>query len=256
MYQNDTVLDKLIEEVLKNNKEDIPSPPLSKAETWKIIDQRLKKEEQKKRFFSKRAKVYVAVLVLMLVLVPLLHPQNVTAFSWFTKYFSVIQGKITHLMGSSGQSESSGDQPPLQNQFSVVQDNMHNEQMSLEEAQKHAKFEIKIPKYIPDGYELKDVTILVTDHQKSNAIELNYIKGSEVLSIKEMFVESQMGYGTTFDNEDVKIKEVNIKNRKGTLLTFKNESNQLIWDAPRYHFELRGKITEDEIIKIAESIDF
>lgn len=256
MHQDDLNLDQLIENALKNNKDTIPSPPISKVDTWKIIEHRLMAEQKRNKKLSKGPGIWVASVLLLILVVTFLHPQNASAFSWFTKYFTIIQGKVTHLMGSNGQSPASGELPPPKQGFSVVNHHEHYERMSLEDAKKQTNFQILIPKYIPKGFTLKDVTVIVYADKKSNDIELNFQNGDDTISLKELFVEHQLGFGMSIDNDDTKIKEVEINNTKGKLLIFKNNLVQLIWDAPRYHFEAKGKITEEEIIKIAQSIDY
>lgn len=100
--------------------------------------------------------------------------------------------------------------------------------------------------YIPEGFELvkyeKDFTKIFMYRNKNNEyFEIIYRQGKEIGSLQ--------------DNENVIATQVNIGNQIGYLVTNKNDENRkLIWSNGEYVFTIKGIISENILINIAENM--
>ena len=126
--------------------------------------------------------------------------------------------------------------------------------MTLQDAQTVTKFNILVPKSIPDEYALSHVNVLLSGETKSTDIELLYDSGHSTLSIREIMLEGKISASSIFDNEDTMMKEIMIHGQKGTLLFFKDGSNLLVWSNANFQFSIKSSLSEEILIEIAQAL--
>lgn len=105
----------------------------------------------------------------------------------------------------------------------------------------------KIPTYLPEGYRL------VAD--MSDEIELNMIyegQGTENIS----YQQQPKGSKTTVNTEGVNYEKIYVKNSYEGIIFQNVGSWFLIFNDGEYMYTIIGTVSEEEIIKIAESIPF
>lgn len=248
----DFSFDQLIKETVDEELNKVPGPSVPKKEAWKNIQKELEGRETTNRRNIKGIAIAASVFVTILTF-SLFQSQSGMAFEWLTKHLIQVQGNVTQLFGRTGESPR-GENPPPAEEFTIIETNTRQEKMTLSEAQDRSKFRILMPQRIPEGFHLDHVLVTLVDDEPSREVELHYTNSDEKLLIKEYYVEYQMGYGITVDNEDTKVKPVSINGHEGTIFLFQNGENKLIWDAGQVHFEVETTLPENEIIKLAESI--
>lgn len=256
--RSDKDMDRLIEEAIKEEFNSI-TPPMSTNEAWEMFN---KRREQKKRknksikiltIFNKKF-VYVVSSIIIVISLFALAPQNGAAFSKITEIFNKIQGNVVQLFIKVGGSEEN-ENGPSSDEFTVIEGSeVISEQMNLEQAQQETEFPIIVPKRLPSGVHLKNVTVLKKANIKSKEIYLNYMGSDNQFTIREMVVGNRFGFGASFDQEDTKVEEININGHKANLIKYKNGFMGLVWITQNHYLSIEGNITKEQIIRIAESM--
>ncbi|MFK4997553.1 DUF4367 domain-containing protein [Bacillus sp. N9] len=116
------------------------------------------------------------------------------------------------------------------------------------------EFPIRIPKYVPDGFQLEQATVLRKEGEKGKEIYVNYISNDRGFIITELAVEDQFGFGAALDADDVSVEELFIHGQIANLITYKNDHRQLIWMTQTHYFSIEGALTKEEMMEIAQSM--
>ncbi len=105
----------------------------------------------------------------------------------------------------------------------------------------------KIPTYLPEGYRL------VADMSNEMQIYLLYEgDGSESL----VFIQQPKGAKTTVNTEGVSYKKIHVKNSYEGIIFENLRDAYLIFNDDEYMYTIIGTVSEEEILKIAETIPF
>lgn len=250
--KNELFSDLLIKKVVQEDMKRAPEMPFSEDETWRMIQKKMRKRKFKKGSRAYKFSIIAASIILIFVF-SFVQVQSGNAFGWLTKYVFKTQGQITNIESTNITSTEKGIPSPDEvKNLSILK---RTEHMNLSDAQNVTSFKIVIPKYIPEGFTLHDVLVeFEGENNNSNRVTLLYKKGEELFSIKQLYIDNQ--YGNTFgvDNEDTTVKEVEIFNQKATFIIFKDNSKILFWDNMQLHFRIESSLTENEILKIAQSM--
>ncbi len=122
---------------------------------------------------------------------------------------------------------------------------------SLEEAQETASFDIKIPEYLPEGYEL-DRVFTYTDGKggySGDYMTLVYKNGEKDIHIFERIINDETAFsaGTDGTLEEIELNGVTAVIMDGTSIDWETK------DSVSVGISAKGNITKDELIKMAES---
>lgn len=125
---------------------------------------------------------------------------------------------------------------------------------SLEEAQENAVFDIKVPEYMPEGYEMARVYAFKDSDGSISGEYRNIVyknaEGKEICIYERLLNENTAFAAGT----DGSLEEITVNGRKGVImdgrtLDFETEDNVSVG------ISTRGNVTRDELIKIAESVN-
>ena len=146
---------------------------------------------------------------------------------------------------------------------------------SIEEAQKHVPFDILEPSNVPEGYELRHITLIPSPESGGRVTESNPLKIIGVMLSYVSSAKSTTDFTGTFVIEQFKGQRTSSyqvgngeKNRSESIRGFDtdvwrgtNMDNKaqaiLVWsDTDRgLIFNMAGYLTEDEIISVAQSLN-
>ena len=73
-------------------------------------------------------------------------------------------------------------------------------------------------------------------------------------TISERAWEEQFSFGMAVDRSDLSVEELNLSGQRVSLITFKNGIRKLTWKTQSHFLQVEGELTEDEIVRIAESM--
>ncbi|MCF6097769.1 DUF4367 domain-containing protein [Thermovorax subterraneus] len=126
-------------------------------------------------------------------------------------------------------------------------------QDSVQEAFWAVGFQIAVPEYLPKGYDFYGAKI--PDGGKDSVI-LIYKKGTEEeLRIEEFSTVRESAFSHNFRINDAEIKDLSIKGSEATLIHFnKSGLRQLLYEKGSIYFIITGRLSEEDIIRVAESM--
>lgn len=249
--KNEVYSDFIIKQAVHEDMKNAPEMPYSEDETWNMIQKKMRNEPSfkkgKRRKFTKLSLIAASILLVF----SFVQVQSGNAFGWLTKYVFKSEGTVTNIESSNTTSVETNIPSP--EQVKIIPSVIKTKYMDLSQAKAAASFNIIIPQYVPEGFMLQNVGV-VLEGEKSNEITLNYKKGEEPLTIKQSFITEQFGNSFAVDNEDTIVKKVDVFNQEATFLRFEDNSKKLFWDNMQLRFEIDSNLPEEEILKIAHSM--
>ncbi|HHV62389.1 MAG TPA: DUF4367 domain-containing protein [Firmicutes bacterium] len=116
-------------------------------------------------------------------------------------------------------------------------------------------FNISLPEEMPPGYVLKGGRLTDLD-STIKGVHLLYTDGLNTISFFERPVPPATGHGTQGKTRMIPgaSREIEINGRPAQLSN-RNDAKVLHWEAMGYSFALIGDVSEETLIKIAESVD-
>lgn len=176
-------------------------------------------------------------------------PISTVAFGeQFIELYNFIVGKTTKNQTESYQRTPSSDMP-------MVQDLGTNEEkeLTLEEAKSTIPYKLAIPNYLPEG--TKEQKIIATSIDSNiRKITIQYMIDGNMIEFEQSNTGRAASRGSLYDTDDTVLKELTINGATATLLTHKTGISTLNWEMRGLLLQLTGKISSEELIKIAESI--
>jgi len=127
----------------------------------------------------------------------------------------------------------------------------------LDKAQQLLGYNIVLPKFLPEGYELAGIFVR-QENDSMSPVDLHYNDnhGEESLIINENPIVNATAFSYNFRNNDAETRTVNINSSEATLIYFEATGiRKIIWQTTQMYYVIEGSLIEEEIIKIAKSID-
>jgi outer membrane lipoprotein-sorting protein len=125
-------------------------------------------------------------------------------------------------------------------------EDMMPKEMTLDEARANLTFDLRVPLYLPDGYEFDQV--MVTGGTRE-VVSLQYTNGDEQLYLSEWISDDTEQSGTMMGEPEI----VSINGTDGEFTSMFG-MNTLQWSADGIGHSLSGAVEKDELVKVAESL--
>ncbi|MFZ3384677.1 MAG: DUF4367 domain-containing protein [Candidatus Methanoperedens sp.] len=116
-------------------------------------------------------------------------------------------------------------------------------EVTLDEARNSVNFSVAVPSYLPEGYILDRVTVF--EYDTTQSVSITYKNGEEALSVYEV---TKSAYTPNGKFETVKINGVEARYKDSDF------GRTLSWPWKGSDISVYGKISKEELIKVAESI--
>ena len=251
-------IDKIIEKGLKTEADKITVPP--KEEVWVQISKQLERQKSVERRKSRNFKLMVASIAVVLSIGAMIFPgEDAKAVGQrLVKIFQSVLGGQTKVETISRENTPPPlDQPPPHEEQAPVETvelPKPSVFTSVEEARKKVPFNFRVPKYIPEGYAMEDISY--SDFAKeSGEVVLRYKSGNSEFKIFERKISGDFAMSSTVRSEETTIRKVDINEVSGTLTSFKNGINQLNYYYFGISIRIIGQIDVQEIIKVGKSME-
>ncbi|MDF3004507.1 MAG: hypothetical protein K0S22_979 [Oscillospiraceae bacterium] len=103
--------------------------------------------------------------------------------------------------------------------------------------------------YLPEGYRISDVS------QGRNMLKYNFLSDDENNQLTISFIVSKAGIKSYFNTEDAEVQCISIKNSEA--YTWKTDKmTYLLWAQGDIKCQMFGNLDNNELIKIAENVEF
>ncbi|WP_425803732.1 DUF4367 domain-containing protein [Desulfitobacterium sp. Sab5] len=193
---------------------------------------------------------WVAVIIIIIGCTMLIKPINTEAFGEkFVQLYNYVVGKTTKNQTRNYQHPPNSNVPVIQDRGTTVE-----KEVSLEEAQSMVSYKLALPTYLPKN--TKEQQILVSSiGDNTQKITIIYTLNGNSLVLEERNAGRAASSGILYDTDDTVNKDITINGYTGTLFTNKNGFNKVNWEIRGVVLQLSGKVVEEEIIKIANSIN-
>lgn len=252
MKEHDVKLEQLLKETLKEEGEKINLPPAE--DVWQEIAQGLSSRilDRKRNL---RRKIIAAAVILAVSAggFSTVFPQKVTAFGkkLMQVVTSVTGDTVTINTTMREESETKSEQsapPPTEDSSKPIRPQI----VSLEEARRISPFPFRTPRYLPSGFQLKQVRIVKSE--VTAIIMLEYGRDKNELSIHQENIIGEMAASDNVRAGEAKLKEIDINGNKGTMFEFNNGLVDIIFLNDGIRYQLSGYLNSDEMIKVAKSL--
>lgn len=129
----------------------------------------------------------------------------------------------------------------------------------LEETQRKIHFGLSVPKYMPKDYYLDKIEV-ANKNPKHEIVALIYTVNEEtrpkkIITITQNYIHDDLATSINVAREpDTIMKEIKIQDTEYLMFIFGNGFSEIFWDKGNISYMILGPLSEDEIIKIAESM--
>jgi hypothetical protein len=250
---NDEFIKNLIDDEIKK----ISIPNGVKDDIWHKIEKNTVQDKPSKWRYSFAG--FGAAVLLIAVLLSM--PDGGTA-SYFMKWIQQSDGDTTQLMaGKRTHSPTDPDVPPPPPsdapsvEFKVKELNKRTlkaESKSLEEAQQMAKFDIRVPSFIPEGYHFAFANVFYYDGEKSDRVVLRLDKGDQSISIEQRYFENDFGMGMGFG--DAYMETANINGNDAQVIIYRDKSVKIMWLDEKVFITIEGVGDKEQLLEMAKSL--
>ncbi|MEW6772337.1 MAG: DUF4367 domain-containing protein [Bacillota bacterium] len=245
MAQPNDSADRILQKTVRQRMEG--GEPPGTEELWERFRAKHLRESRRTRLFGRPlirliAMVVAAVLVLA-VLGPFAFPEQLRAIG--NKLISV----KTILTGNrQGNIRIVHDRPDQGN----IPPPRDEESLSIEELRKKVPFPIRLPAYLPAGYQLVGHTL--EEVGSLAGVVSSYEADGSFITVQQC-TSDDLGYGQMFDVDDCKVTKLVVCGAQGTLVERKKDGwASLSWIQGGVFYRISGHLSPEEVLKTAESM--
>ena len=239
-------IDSLIKDIFEEEFDNIEYPQAD--EMWGQIRIKLKKERRK--ILLKRLRPAFAACILISVL-------SVLFINFQTPVMAFANKLIRSMEEFTGNTLKIHRRDVAQDEKGGADITRNIDDPRIHEAQKNINFDLIIPGYIPKDFKLSNVDVLNKNKEKE-VVTLQYIKNENRRESFEITQESfPSGVDDTLnilDDEGVNVEHVKINGIECTLINYDSTLNKLIWINSHLGYKIDGRVSKEDIIKIAKSM--
>lgn len=241
--------DSLIKEIVHKQIDSIVPP--SKEEVWEQIKQKLSDERRKKQYRRLKSILIACTVIVVLTVTFVYFYTPVMAFT------GRIIKSIEEVTENSFIVRKIVSFNPDSQENAITNDKYDDPR--IDEAKRNISFEILLPKYVPEDYELYSVNVFNKDKEREK-VTLLYINIKDE-NKKESFEIEEQSYPDDSESEmkyvmdpDTKVEYLEINEVKCTLLSYDKMHNILFWDNNNISYKIDGNISKDDIVKIVKTM--
>ena len=253
MALSEKELDRLIESQLSKELDaNIEVPNIN--DQWlkikqQILDEKRNNSSIEKPFSNQKRIVVAATILLSIGSINFLYPNNASALGGkIGEFFNYIVGKTTQNKTETYKQGSAPSIPKVQD----IGDDIEKE-VSLDSAQTSVPFKLATPSYLPHEANTRRV-LLTSLGADVYQISIEYNYNDKVIVFSQQNSTGGTSRGSLFDTDDTVTKDLTVNGSPANLFTSKNGMNTINWQTRGLMLQISGVITEEEIIKIAQSI--
>ncbi|SDI42884.1 DUF4367 domain-containing protein [Desulfosporosinus hippei] len=220
---------------------------------WQKIKQQILDSESiptTEKPFSKQKRIVVAATILISIgSINFLYPHNANALGGkISEFFNYIVGKTTHNKIMTYKQDNQPGTPKVQDIGDITE-----KEATLEEARASVPFKLATPSYLPNETNIRRV-ILASQGKDVCQITIEYNLKENVIVFSQQISANGISHGTLYDTDDTVTKDMSVNGSPATLFMSKNGINTLNWQTRGLLLQIKGKINEEEICNIANSI--
>ncbi|WP_427340854.1 DUF4367 domain-containing protein [Caloranaerobacter sp. DY30410] len=240
------IFDQIIEESIKEDIDNIEVP--KGDDVWNNISTHIKEKNKSSRIQSNK-KIVGILAVLVLSGFILLHPNNegYAKIPRILGVFSKLAGEKLNIYVNYNDSDSKS----LKSQQDVDSE-IRRYKLTLEEAKIETDFSIKTPGYIPNEYEIKEVTLTKYKDRVINLV-IKYTDNNNWFSLQQEKIRNNSSEGIEVNSKNSEYKKVNRNGVQYNIIESSQGRVLIIWDMFEVKYTLIGS-NKDELLKIAYSI--
>jgi len=175
------------------------------------------------------------------------------------RFFQTIKSIVSNVVNISGVTRTANEVPDVGSQINQNIEEKSGEKalFSIDEARQSLDYDIAVPGYVPASYTLEGVSIRENKNSLS-PVELHYIdsvSGKELI-VDENPIRQVTSFSYNFRSNDAENSTVEINEYEATLIYFeKTGGRKLLWQTSETYYILSASLNEEEIVKVAESLN-
>lgn len=250
MALSEKELERIIESHLTEELDANIEVPDVNNQWQKIKDQILKDNQPIRKTHSNLKRIIVAATVLIIIgSINFLYPNNANAVGGkIAKFFNYIVGKTTQNKTEIYKQPNDSGIPKVQNLGSNTE-----KEITLDQAQTTVPFKLVTPSYLPPGVKTRRI-VLTSLGADVYQVSTEYNFNEQVIVFNQQNSANGTSRGSLYDTDDTVVRDLSVNGGPAIILMNKNGINTLNWQSRGLMLQIRGKVSEDEIIKIADSI--
>lgn len=253
MVLSENELEQIIkDQLIKELDSNIEVPDIDAQ--WQKIKNRIIEENKapikQKPFFTRKRFAFAAAILISIGSLNFLYPNNANAFgSKIAEFFNYIVGKTTQNKTETYKQANDADIPKVQDLGTNIE-----KEVTLDQAQTSIPFKLAIPSYLPPETNKRRV-VLTSLGSDVYQVNIEYNVKDKVVVYSQQNSANGTSRGSLYDTDDTVEKDLIVNGSPAMLFKSKNGINTLNWQLRGLLLQITGQIPEEEISKIADSIN-
>jgi len=221
---------------------------------WQKIKQRIKEENNipiiTKTVLNRKRLAIAATILISIGSLNFLYPTKANAFGGkIAEFFNYAVGRTTQNKTETYKQANGPAVPKVIDLGNIIE-----KEVTLNQAQDSIPFKLAIPNYLPLETKTRRV-VLASLGADCYEVTINYNFKDKVIVFSQQNIAYGTSRGTFYDTDDTVVKDLIVNGSPGTLFISKNRISTLNWQARGLLLQITGEMTEEEVIKIANSIN-
>jgi len=243
--EKERMIKKMVEEDYRSIQ--VPDP----TESWKKMHARLQ-QHRRKRIWANRLKIAFGIVILAIVIETATTADIPKTYAHVSTLFREMKDRVAEYFfnrtSDQGSDEALTTPPPVDiGAVAAIP-----EEMTLAEAKKKLSFPLLQPDFLPNTFSL-DIVRVYQESGQYNHVYLEYANESgEIFKLVEMFI-GKSEVRSDLSTDAGQIRDIFIGNDPAILMLMP-EMSYLEWLSDDVKVSISGKLNEQEIIRIAESL--
>lgn len=252
MALSEKELERIIESHLsKELNANIEVPDINNQ--WPKIEKQILEEDNipviKNPFLTQKRIVMAATVLISIGSLNFLYPNNANALGGkIGEFFNYIVGETTQNKTETYKQANDPGMPKVQNLGSNIE-----KEVTPDQAKASIPFQLATPTYLPPETNTRRV-ILTSLGADVYQVSMEYNLNDKVIVFSQRNSANGTSRGSLYDTDDTVVKDLVVNGSPAMLFMSKNGINTLKWQLRGLLLQITGKITEEEIKNIANSI--
>jgi hypothetical protein len=246
-----SLFDDMIHKVIEEQMREIDVPDMD--DIWLNIEEHI--EEKNKRFTFRKKIIGIVVSVLLFACVGIgVNNEGYANYFRTLKIFSKTNENQTTIVQMDNKTPGE-DREDIDTDIEVKQyaNGMTEYVLPVARVKDIASFPFKEPAYLPEGYNIEEVTLNQLEN-KTMKISIVYASKNTSFRLTQEPIKGEYALGLKINADQGTIKEKIIKGYRYNVIEYNNGFIEVIWDIDEIKYILEGELAEEEFLKIAASI--
>ncbi|QZY54908.1 DUF4367 domain-containing protein [Crassaminicella profunda] len=245
------LFEECIDQSIGENMDSIEVPNMD--DVWMNIEHHIEKPQ--KTYISRKRKLGIVAAIIMFALIhtTINHEGYANYFRCLNFFTQSTSNEMVDIHVDNKTPTENRDIENFASHIKTLENGVSEYTLSIDMAKDISSFMIRQPDYIPDGYNMENVTLQQFEDEILNVKIMYTSKDGSFMLLQEP-ISGEYAVSLKINDEQGMVIEKIVKGYKYNIIKYNNGLIEIIWDMNEVKFTLQGTLSEEQFLKIATSV--